>query len=185
MSLPKTVLEGWVERTMRIDSNSLLNVTADLGADFNKSRKGSILKVVLTRTELCHEYFLFLTADRPSRKLPNCISELYCNRRGHAVAYLVEALCYTLEGCGFDFRTGHSIFQLAWSFQPHYGPGVDSASNRNEYQESPWGVKGGRRVMLTSVSRLSRENEIASTSHNPVGLRDLLQWYLYFYLSLL
>jgi hypothetical protein len=25
------------------------------------------------------------------------------------------------------------------SFQPHYGPGVDSASNRNEYQESSWG----------------------------------------------
>jgi hypothetical protein len=24
------------------------------------------------------------------------------------------------------------------SFQPHYGPGVDSASNRNEYQESSW-----------------------------------------------
>jgi hypothetical protein len=28
------------------------------------------------------------------------------------------------------------------SFQPHYGPGVDSASNRYEYQESSWGVKG-------------------------------------------
>jgi hypothetical protein len=28
------------------------------------------------------------------------------------------------------------------SFQPHYGPGVDSASNRNEYQEPSWGVKG-------------------------------------------
>jgi hypothetical protein len=25
------------------------------------------------------------------------------------------------------------------SFQQHYGPGVDSASNRNEYQESSWG----------------------------------------------
>jgi hypothetical protein len=25
------------------------------------------------------------------------------------------------------------------SFQPHYGPGVDSASNRNEYKESSWG----------------------------------------------
>jgi hypothetical protein len=28
------------------------------------------------------------------------------------------------------------------SFQPHYGPGVDSASNRNEYQESSLGVIG-------------------------------------------
>jgi hypothetical protein len=39
--------------------------------------------------------------------------------------------------------------------------GVDSASNRNVYQETSWGVKGGRCVRLTilplSVSRLSRE----------------------------
>jgi len=27
------------------------------------------------------------------------------------------------------------------SFRSHYGPGVDSASNRNEYQEFSWGVK--------------------------------------------
>jgi hypothetical protein len=33
--------------------------------------------------------------------------------------------------------------------EPHYGPGVVSASNRNEYQGST-GVKGGRRVMLTT-----------------------------------
>jgi hypothetical protein len=40
----------------------------------------------------------------------------------------------------------------------YLGPGVDSASNRNEYQESFWGVKGGWRVGLTSppsVNRLS------------------------------
>jgi hypothetical protein len=29
-------------------------------------------------------------------------------------------------------------------FELHYDPGVDSASNRNEHQESSWGVKGGR-----------------------------------------
>jgi hypothetical protein len=45
------------------------------------------------------------------------------------------------------------------------------------------GVKGGRRVRLTTlpspVSRLSRENVGASTSHNPMGLHDLLQGQLY------
>jgi hypothetical protein len=42
----------------------------------------------------------------------------------------------------------------------------------------PVGVKGGRRVRLTSqpsVSQLSRENVGASTSHNPMGLHGLLQ----------
>jgi hypothetical protein len=68
------------------------------------------------------------------------------------------------------------------NFQPHYGPAVDSAYNRNEYKESSWVVKGGRRVGLTtlplSVSRLSRrclEDAGASTSHNPIGVHSLLQ----------
>ena len=46
---------------------------------------------------------------------------------GHAVAQLVEALRY----CGFDSRWCQEF--LTQSFRPHYGPGVDSASNRNEY----------------------------------------------------
>jgi hypothetical protein len=50
-------------------------------------------------------------------------------------------LCYKPEGRGLDSRWGHWTFQLTYSFQPHYGPGVDSASNRNEYQESSWGYR--------------------------------------------
>jgi len=37
------------------------------------------------------------------------------------------------------------------SFRSHYDPGVDSASNINEYQEYFFGVKGGRCVRLTTL----------------------------------
>jgi hypothetical protein len=33
------------------------------------------------------------------------------------------------------------FLQFTWSFQLHYGPGIESASNRNKYQESSLGVK--------------------------------------------
>jgi hypothetical protein len=54
------------------------------------------------------------------------------------------------------------IFSIYLTFQPYYGLGVDSASNRNEYLETSWGgVKGSRHIWLTtllpSVSRLSRK----------------------------
>jgi hypothetical protein len=59
-----------------------------------------------------------------------------------------------------------------------YGPRVDSASNRNEHQESSW-VNG------SSCHRRPRadclENMGASISHYSMGLHRLLQGWLYFF----
>jgi hypothetical protein len=46
---------------------------------------------------------------------------------------------------------------------PHYGPGVDSASNKNEFQEFSLGVKRGRHLRL---GRLSRKCEILDVSQS-------------------
>ena len=62
-------------------------------------------------------------------------------RLGHAVAHLVEAPRYKPEGWGFCSQWFHWNFSLTLSFWPHYGPGVDSASNRNEHQEYLPGLK--------------------------------------------
>ena len=51
---------------------------------------------------------------------------------GHTVSQLVEALRYKSEGRRFNSRWCHWNFSLTQSFHPHYGPGVDSASNRKE-----------------------------------------------------
>jgi hypothetical protein len=66
---------------------------------------------------------------------------------------LVEALRYKSEGRWFDSRWYQCNFSLTLSFRPHYGPRIDSVSNRNEYQEYfLGGGKGGRFVGLTTLS---------------------------------
>jgi hypothetical protein len=65
--------------------------------------------------------------------------------------------------------------QVAASFPdgPHYGPGVDSTFNRNEYQGYLLGGKGGRCVELASLPPSSADYlEIlgASTSWSPKGI---------------
>jgi len=40
---------------------------------------------------------------------------------------------------------------LTYSFRPHYGAGVDAASNRNEYQEYFLVGKGSRCIGLTTL----------------------------------
>jgi hypothetical protein len=56
------------------------------------------------------------------------------------VGAVVEALHYKPLGRGIDSRWGQN-FSLTQSFRSRYGPEVDSASNRNEYQECFLGVK--------------------------------------------
>src|SRR5215475_11945377 len=64
---------------------------------------------------------------------------------------LVEALRYKPEGLGIYSRWCHRNFSLTQFFRPHYGPGVDSASNRNEYQEYFLAGKGGWWIGLTTL----------------------------------
>ena len=59
------------------------------------------------------------------------------------VVQFLEALRYMLEGSGFDSWWCHRNLSLTQYFWLHYGPGVDSASNRNEYQEYFLGSKDG------------------------------------------
>jgi hypothetical protein len=53
--------------------------------------------------------------------------------------------------CWVDSRWCHWNFSLTKSFRSHYGPGVDSAYKRNEYQEHFLGGKGGRCLSLTTL----------------------------------
>ena len=75
----------------------------------------------------------------------------YSGDRGSTV---VKVLCYSwtavaqcLRCCATNRKVAGSIpavtgfFIDIKSFRSHYGPGVDSASNRNEYQEHFLGVK--------------------------------------------
>jgi hypothetical protein len=54
---------------------------------------------------------------------------------------VVKALRYKPASRGFDSRWCLWYFSVTLSFRSHYGPGVDSASNRNDYQVYFPGVK--------------------------------------------
>ena len=78
---------------------------------------------------------------------------------------MVNVLCYSgpavaqwLSCCATNRKVAGSIpdgvngfFIDIKSFRSHYGPGVDSASNRNEYQEYCLGVKSCRCLRLTTL----------------------------------
>ena len=47
---------------------------------------------------------------------------------------VVKALRYKPAGRRFDSQWCHWNSTVTYSFRSHYGPGVNSASNKNEYQ---------------------------------------------------
>jgi hypothetical protein len=73
------------------------------------------------------------------------------------------------------------IFIDIKSFRSHYGPGVDSASNRNEYLEYFLFGKGDRCVRLTtlppSCAVVTKSGTL--TSWNPLGLSRPVMGLLY------
>jgi hypothetical protein len=100
------------------------------------------------------------------------------------VAQMAVALHYKPEGSIPDEVIGIIYWQ---SFRPHYGPGVDSTSNRNEYEYLlAWG-RGGRCVGLTTLSPSCADClEIlgASTSSSHKGLSSPVMGQVYLYLYL-
>ena len=67
------------------------------------------------------------------------------------------------------------------SFRSHYGPGVDTASNRNEHQDYSLGAKSGRCIRLTTLppSCAVVTNLGALNSWNPLGLSRPVMGLLY------
>ena len=82
---------------------------------------------------------------------------LYCILSGTAVAQLLRCCATNRKVAGWIPAVVSGYFIDIKSFRSHYGPGVDSASNRCEYQEHFLGGKGGWCVRLT-------------TYHHPVPL---------------
>jgi hypothetical protein len=77
------------------------------------------------------------------------------------VGQLVEVLRYKLQGHRFDSQWGYLDLLLTWSLWPHYGPGVNSTSNTNEYRGCLLGKKGAihrAHNLATFILQMSRNS---------------------------
>jgi hypothetical protein len=110
---------------------------------------------------------------------------------GPALPRLVDALRSKTEIRGFDTRWYQWMFSLTLSFRPHYGPGIDSASNRNQHREYIRGGGGRLKVagalwadnITAFMCRQSwKQNPETSNSWNPQGLCRPVMGELYLYL---
>ena len=68
-------------------------------------------------------------------------THIYIYIYGDRGSTVVKVLCYKSESRWFDPSRCQWILRNIKSFRSHYSPDVDSASNRNEYQEHFLGVR--------------------------------------------
>ena len=88
---------------------------------------------------LCNnKQFIYCLFKKVNLKFQFSRITFLCGARGGLV---VKALHYKPASRGFDSRWCHWNFSLTYSFRSRYGPGVDSASDRNEYHVYFLGVK--------------------------------------------
>jgi hypothetical protein len=111
----------------------------------------------------------------------NSVGTGWSGDRGSTV---VKVLCYKSEGRWFDPRRCQWDFSLTYSFRSHYGPGVDSASNINDYKEyflvvkaaGAWGWQPHHHPVPLSC------NLGTLTSWNPLGHSRPVTGLFYLYL---
>jgi hypothetical protein len=94
-----------------------------------------------------------------------CFPPMFFTSVGKFYLYLSSSLISSYSSRGFvflritrglvqfrDVFMCYSVCTRFFTFRPHYGPGVDSVFDRNEYQEYFLGGKGGRCLGLTNLS---------------------------------
>jgi len=110
--------------------------------------------------------------------------DYYILERGTALAQWLKC-CATNQKVAGSIPASVSGFCIDIKcFRSHYGPGIDSASNRNEYQDYFLGGKSGRCVRLSTYHHpvpLSR-NLGTLTSWNPLGHSRPVMGLLYLYI---
>ena len=132
----------------RIDIPKLLkNSMEQRPSEGNSRSPGQEMSRILWKTHfLCHAYrnpplvpVLHLTT---TNLRPPTVFTSYSNISFPSVPRLETALAQCLRCCATNRKVAGSIpFGVIKSFRSHYDPGIDAASNRNEYQEHFLGIK--------------------------------------------
>jgi len=68
------------------------------------------------------------------------------------------------------------VTEIFHSFRPHYGPGVDSASNRNEYPEYFMKGKGGLSWNLEASSLLEHSRPVQACNSITLPFAKCFSW---------